>query len=59
MKDGSSTACKCLKIPKVSSETVKERTDNTMTKRKWINELTIIHKTLHRKLKIELHETWG
>jgi len=30
-----------------------------MAKRKRTNEQTSIYKTLHRKLKIEQHETWG
>ena len=33
------------------------RTDNTMAKRKRTKEQTTIYKTLHRKLKIEQHET--
>jgi hypothetical protein len=43
---------KSPKIPKAQPESpTNRRTDNTMAKRKWT-----IYKTLHRKLKIELHE---
>jgi hypothetical protein len=35
----------------------RRRTDNTMTKRRRTKEPSMIYKTLHRKLKIEQHET--
>jgi hypothetical protein len=35
----------------------KRRTDNTMATRKMTKEQTTIYKTLHRKLKIEWHNT--
>jgi hypothetical protein len=41
------------KIPKVQSESVNGRTDNTMAKRKMRKGKSSIYKTLHRKLKIE------
>jgi len=44
-----------LKIPKEQSETVNQRTDNTMVKRKRTKGQTTIYKTLHRKLKTKLH----
>jgi hypothetical protein len=37
--------------------TKRRRTDNTMTKRRRTKEPSMIYKTLHRKLKIEQHET--
>ena len=43
-----------LKIPKGQLESVNQRTDNTIVKRK--KQKKKIHKTLHRKLKIESHE---
>ena len=43
---------KSLKIPKELSESVNQRTDNTMEK----NPKTIFYKTLHRKLTIKHHE---
>jgi hypothetical protein len=46
-----------LKTPKRKSETVNgRRTDKEMAKRKKTKGLTIIYKTLHRKLNIEQHE---
>ena len=47
---------KFLEIPKRWVQTVSGRTDNTMDKRKQTKGQTMIHKKLHRKLKIEQHE---
>jgi hypothetical protein len=44
---------KSLKIPKGLSESVNQRTDNTIEKTKT---KTKIYKTLHRKLTIKHHE---
>jgi hypothetical protein len=44
---------KSLKIPKGLSESVNQRTDNTMEKK---NQKRKIYKTLHRKLTIKHHE---
>jgi hypothetical protein len=47
-----------LKIPKGQSEAVNQRmTDNTMAKKKDEKRTNLIYKTLHRKLKIEQHES--
>jgi hypothetical protein len=47
-----------LKIPKGPSEAVNQRmTDNTMAKKKDEKRTNLIYKTLHRKLKIEQHES--
>jgi hypothetical protein len=42
-----------FEIPNEWSETVNQRTNNTMAKRKRTKWQTMIYKTLHRKLKIE------
>jgi hypothetical protein len=48
-----------LKIINELSEVVnRRRTDNPIAKRKRTQVQTMIHKTLHRQLTIEQHETW-
>ena len=48
---------KDFKIPKVQSEEVNQRTDNTIAKRKRTREHTMIYETLHREQKIEKDES--
>ena len=47
----------CARRKKGKSESVIRRTDNTVAKKKGIKVETMIYKTLHRKLKIEQHES--
>jgi hypothetical protein len=47
----------CARRKKGKSKSVIRRTDNTVAKRKRIKVQTMIYKTLHRKLKIEQHES--
>ena len=47
----------CARRKKGKSESVILRTDNTVAKRIRIKVETMIYKTLHRKLKIEQHES--
>jgi hypothetical protein len=44
---------KSFKMPKVYSETVNQRTDNTMAKRKIDQRQTKVHRSHYRKVKIE------
>ena len=49
---------KSLKILKWYSVAVNRRTGNIMAKIKRTKENTTIYKTLHKKLKTELHKLW-